>query len=708
MEYTWKTFTSGGWTAQPWTAAEWNDIRIDPYLVWADATDFADLGGLRMGQIPIIIELKKPRTAEAFAREVNNDPYIHVSPFYALPASGLEKTTFCTATVKREFFLKLVHGPWTSWIERFEIGLPVRSSVDPVTLISPLQNGQIEPKEKVQFSGSQDPPNIVGVIDDGLAFAHWRFREPCGKTTRVDYFCDQGYAAGEPQARVNSGRELTKANIDGYMAAATQAGLVNEDAVYRKAKYGEVNESISHGTHVMDLLCGGDPGNPEDEAAEARIIGVQIHLPCRRTRDTSGRSLALHALNGMRYILDRADSIARAHKAFGPSPVVINLSYGNFAGPHNGCSMLECAMDELREMRDKLSVVLPAGNNYLTRCHAAFELESKGEKELNWRVQPDDATPNFMEIWAPPERMGHDFSVEVIPPWGTSNPANLVGKNGVRILTDGKTVICTVVYLEKVATGDRPVVLVALAPTLSLDSGRKAGPSGIWRIRIKNNADRKYRIAARIQRDDTPFSYRLRGRQSRFEDAKYVVYDYAGRFVETDDQDYRGRPLPPDKQSYVKREETINGIATGRNTVIAGSYRRSDGKTALYSASARNFGPDALLVSDDSWVQKGVLAAGSRSGSIFAMNGTSVAAPQLARTLVPPVTETPIHDPQTFRRAPGWQADRVKVQSDAINYENNLPNHGVGHYKTPTDNYPLRRFGKGRIEPTDRTLKVKR
>ena len=43
--------------------------------------------------------------------------------------------------------------------------------------------------------------------------------------------------------------------------------------------------------------------------------------------------------------------------------------------------------------------------------------------------------------------------------------------------------------------------------------------------------------------------------------------------------------------------------------------------------------PDAMAVSEDSRVHRGVLAAGSRSGSVVAMSGTSVAAPQIARII---------------------------------------------------------------------------
>jgi hypothetical protein len=68
---------------------------------------------------------------------------------------------------------------------------------------------------------------------------------------------------------------------------------------------------------------------------------------------------------------------------------------------------------------------------------------------------------------------------------------------------------------------------------------------------------------------------------------------------------------------------------------VLGGYLRKEVVAAPYSAAgsvpppAR--WPDAMAPSDDSRVHSGVVATGSRSNSIFAMSGTSVSAPQIAR-----------------------------------------------------------------------------
>jgi hypothetical protein len=89
----------------------------------------------------------------------------------------------------------------------------------------------------------------------------------------------------------------------------------------------------------------------------------------------------------------------------------------------------------------------------------------------------------------------------------------------------------------------------------------------------------------------------------------------------------------------------MNAIATGSKTVVVGGFRRKELLVADYSSGGPTaciditgelprMGPDALTVSEASTVHRGVLAAGTRSGSVAAMNGTSVAAPQIARVLI--------------------------------------------------------------------------
>ena len=57
---TWQSLTgaSGAWSGVDWTARAADTASADPYLTWADATGFADLGGPPAGWMRVIIELE--------------------------------------------------------------------------------------------------------------------------------------------------------------------------------------------------------------------------------------------------------------------------------------------------------------------------------------------------------------------------------------------------------------------------------------------------------------------------------------------------------------------------------------------------------------------------------------------------------------------------------------------------------------------------
>jgi len=72
-----------------------------------------------------------------------------------------------------------------------------------------------------------------------------------------------------------------------------------------------------------------------------------VQLPSLTGADSAGGSLSAQVLDGVRYGLDVCTGDAR---------IVINLSCGSFASPHDGSSLIEQAPDEL------LRLVVPPGD----------------------------------------------------------------------------------------------------------------------------------------------------------------------------------------------------------------------------------------------------------------------------------------------------------------------------------------------------------
>jgi hypothetical protein len=186
-----------------------------------------------------------------------------------------------------------------------------------------------------------------------------------------------------------------------------------------------------------------------------------------------------------------------------------------------------------------------------------------------------------------------------------------------------------------------------MAPTADLRKAPLTAPSGTWLIEMKNEGTATS-VGAWIQRGDTPFGYPLSGRQSRFEDKDYVRFDLAGRLEQADQG-----------ASPVRREGTINALATGLNTVVVGAFIRSSRKASEYSGAGGQLAagtspairsPDLSGAGDDSRVFRSLLAAGTRTGSLIAMNGTSVAAPQATRLIAKlMISQLPCDRPEVQR-----------------------------------------------------------
>jgi hypothetical protein len=644
-----------------------NAARVDPYLDWALATDFAYLGGETIEWYPVLLDLET--TAADFASKISlidGQNGIRVPSIYRRPARDIDKTalSFCMALVSRQELVTVFADPrklHKRGIKRFELGVPLVPPFAPIPA-APLPPLATKPSRAV----------VVAVIDDGLAFANERFRDSTGGT-RLKYFWNQDDTTGiNVPPGFGWGREFKQSEINALLTACTRGGNVDEDQLYRLSGQALVARRAKHGTHVMDLACGMDP--QQVTGASPYIIGVQLARGV--TQDTSGGKLTPVVMAALSYIVSRADQIA-AQEGTAPLPIVVNLSYGIIAGPHDGTAPLEAAIDQLVVSRaTPLRVVLPAGNHYLARCHARFRMRKAQPpnvriEPLRWRVQPDDQSLSIMEIWLPystPTQPVPKVEVRITTPGGAISP--WIGPGGSWFWPTPTQARFYAKYVDPFLPASRPHIFLAMAPTAEVVTHPRTAPSGTWRVELKNTG-RAITVDAWVQRGDTAVGYPLRGRQSRFDDPKYVRFDLAGRLEEVD--------VGP---SPIVRAGTINAIATGQETVVVGGFQRSDYTASSYSGAGPVItppgtpiwrdGPDVTAVGDDSVVLFGLLNAGTRSGSVVAMNGTSVAAAQITGFI-------------SRRMANGLASDRWAVQNFA-------------KLNDPAPPLPKKRGGAGRIE----------
>ncbi|KZM51900.1 hypothetical protein OA90_00925 [Labrenzia sp. OB1] len=502
--------------------------------------------------------------------------------------------------------------------------------------------------------------HVLAVIDDGIPFAHRNFMAADGKRSRME-FCWLQSADKDPDAdrpSVLFGREYMRSDIERLIRDHGD----DEDMLYRVAGASSesfelgpaINKLATHGAHIMDVAAGYDPNKPQNAPEETRLVAVQ--LPNTIAWDTSGFGKDMYMLSAVHYILERAERIAAGYDV-ADMRVVINFSYGFSGGRHDGASELEAAINEIVSERRKrgrpTAIVLPAGNTFMDRLHG--EIASGDFKDrkfkFTWAVQPNDRTSSYLEIWFPQDFVPADYTIKVKAPFkqattkmelkpdpentgGDPRKFEIIGLDGL-----GETVPIGQISLDNHRSNGRWRVLVALAPTEPDDMKLPAAPAGDWSVTLKRKHDpvgEHGSIYLWVQRDADPDEFRSGSRQSYLRDRNYRGFRDQGDVAQSDDG-----------ASYVRRFGTVNGLATGSTSLIvsgcmpsaANAWDPEQPVPSHYSSSGKvsEDNPvgtvDCTAQSDRSSVLPGMIGAGTRSGSYAVVQGTSVAAPLVARRL---------------------------------------------------------------------------
>jgi len=692
--------------------------RINPYINWVlgpGRSEYFIPGRQQPGRelMPLLLQLKGD-TAKDFldgvfikseVRRKRWQDSFQVLCSNTKPADG-KSAVWAATMATQEIVTRISSVAARRSLDSVSLGRPL----DTQALATPNRRAARRRASTVLAGPPNPPPVVMGVIDDGIAFAHERFRKIVGGVieSRVEHWWLQDgphpppavrpFTLPPPQA-VPFGCELDKSQIDWTLQDCVTGGVIDEDLVYRKAclidfaktlAAADVNHQSAawrapHGTHVMDLACGCDPSPPVHDRP---IMCVQ--LPTRVTADENPGELYFYIAYGINYIVERAQDLALSW-GLASLPVVINVSYGLLADPHDGTGYLEAFIDDkIQECRNRgfdLRVVLPSGNSYLSRIHGQVSFASAAPRTLRWRVQPDDQTPSFLEIWLPsvPLAIASRVTLSITSPTGANwiipeRPFSPVYFGPPWPFNYGQ------VSSSPWMPSNRTRFIIMLRPTVRHDLNPaipRVAPAGVWEIELRNTGGLtgavQHLIHAWVRRDDHVYGFPLRGRQSYLDDPRYQRFDHAGRDEEFDNA-----------ASLVRRESTINSLATGTEAIVMGGYLRKERVVAKYSAAGARTGmpavlpplplppppfvttprwPDAVAASDDSRVHTGVLAAGSHSNSRFAMDGTSVAAPQIARLVADDL-------------AMGGPGNRATVQSWAVPLPPQFERSGAGRIAT--------------------------
>jgi hypothetical protein len=600
--------------------------HTDPYLTWYDLSGFAGAVLPQNGQLPMVE--RRPEETPTFRTNAR---------------SRVDVAALVRAVNAR-------NGPVT----RFEVGPSQASEAGLGQSSEPRIARQVrDAASRVSYRDV-----LAGFIDFGCAFAHRQFRRADGGS-RVLAVWDQAWrqapsgtdlplppgvkplhwrlpdkffygAEAHRRFASNDGSDL---DLDDYIAQfSARAGRFDEEACYRYSGHAAVaGRRATHGTHVMDIATGHPnplrhlPGawSAATTAAPQDADIVFVNLPHRMRGRQVGGLLRANVYDALRYVTSCAKYGAR---------VVVNLSYGGHAGPHDGTSVLEDAIDDfLRRKRTQLNLarldlVVAAGNSRQSRMHASATIGSGGEASFAWNNLPDDPSDSFVEIWLPPGAEGVEITVQ--PPHGPGSATTRPAGAHTLLSEDGKP-MAALIFPEKVCQSTRgTMALLAVAPTLL---GRPAGgarsraPYGRWVIRVANKGSSTAQVHAWCELDRPAFGSLSLPRQAQFTSTATSLVDTDGTLNSMAHGDE-----PWVVGACAGRGGMSRYSSTGPGRQLPGRARRQS--TGAPPSAPR--GPDAVRPGDESVASPGVAAAATVGCDTVRLSGTSVAAAVLTRELL--------------------------------------------------------------------------
>jgi len=480
--------------------------------------------------------------------------------------------------------------------------------------------------------------NTLGLVDHGCCLAHADFRDADGRS-RIAALWDQETAtlADAPWARhagtggaapYRYGSELARPAIDALLARHPGLGERAERALYAalgRPQWGA--PAHRQGAAMMHLLAG-RRALPPGEADAARMPLLFAQLPAATVADPGGDALGFHVVDGARWIVDRSRALATDPNAW---RCTIALGLGSLAGPHDGSSMAEQALDQLTADA-RVSVVVTAGHGADAQVHAQARVRQDQPAVWWLRLPADKHEDSVAQIWLPADQPPERFQLVLQGPGLPASPLLQLGQAATLAQGDGLPIV-GVVRAMKAAQGLRGhLILLAWAPTARRRgaSMRPLAPAGLWQLTLQAAGPQPAVVQAWLERDDRPFGPRRRPQQARFEP--------------------HGPPASrADPHPQLPPALTLGSLANGLRCTVAAGHELHSGRLSPASGRGprRDTGPEAAPLCfapiNVGPSRPGLPVPGFFSGQRSRVAGTAAAAPQVARWLA----EGRLTDPAT-------------------------------------------------------------
>ncbi len=288
---------------------------------------------------------------------------------------------------------------------------------------------------------------IVGIIDSGIDYTHFDFRNDDG-TTRILYLWDQT-VEGSPPDGFREGTEYSRMQINDALQSDDPFSIIPS------------NDFNGHGTAVAGIAAGnGNSSNGENigVAFKADLIIVKVG---RKGYDFFAQSTEI--MRAIEYIVSKSRLLQK--------PVSINMSFGMNSGSHKGNSIFEEYISAMTA-EWKNVIVIPTGNEGGAGHHFHDTLISNQTKQIEFFTAAG-IERFYLSLW---KNFADSFAVELIFPNGMSSGIiNL--ENRLKTVRIDNTKL-TVIY------GQPSRYSVDQEIYFDLESQTGTIRSGIWKLRL--------------------------------------------------------------------------------------------------------------------------------------------------------------------------------------------------------------------------------
>ena len=206
---------------------------------------------------------------------------------------------------------------------------------------------------------------VIAVVDSGIDIFHPDFTSENGDSRILALWDQTGSGTPPPGYQGGAYYEREQINEAVRLGRTEGRGIVSE------------TDASGHGTHVAGIAAGNgraSGGRRKGAAPKADLLIVKLGNPSegdfpRTTQLMTGVDFAV------RFALERN------------LPLVLNLSFGNNFGAHNGNSLVETYLNSLVGL-GRLTIVTGTGNEGVTQRHASGTVEEGRQEQIQFVSGP--------------------------------------------------------------------------------------------------------------------------------------------------------------------------------------------------------------------------------------------------------------------------------------------------------------------------------